>query len=114
MRVLLRELAHVRTGDKGDTSNVAVIAYQARHFPYLAEQLTAEAFKDFYQGLIRGDVERYCVERLGVMNFVAHGALAGGVSRSLRLDNFGKALGAAILGFQVDLPGSEDDLLERP
>lgn len=104
MRVLLQHLAHVRSGDKGNTSNISVIAYDAALYPMLKEQLTAERFRAFYGGAIKGAVERYEIDRLAALNFVAHGALGGGVSRSLSLDNYGKALAAAILGFELDIP----------
>jgi hypothetical protein len=104
MRVRLQHVAHVRAGDKGDTSNISVIAYDEALYPVLKEQLTADRFRAFYGGAIQGAVERYEIDRLGALNFVAHGALGGGVSRSLSLDNYGKALGAAILGFELEVP----------
>jgi hypothetical protein len=104
MRVKLQRAAHTRSGDKGDTSNVAVIAYSAELYPFLKEQLTAERFAAFYAGVVAGPVERYAVDALGVLNFVAHGALGGGVSRSLRLDQYGKSLAAAVLGFELEIP----------
>ena len=104
MRVKLQHVAHVRSGDKGNTSNIAVIAYSPDLFPHLKEQLTAERFKAFYAGMVNGPVDRYSVDHLGVLNFVAQGALGGGVSRSLCLDNYGKALSAAALGFELDIP----------
>jgi len=106
MRVLLQHLAHTRSGDKGNTSNISVFAYEPEFYDLLKTQLTAERFKDFYRGVIKGDVVRYEVENIHAMNFVAHGALGGGVSRSLCLDNYGKALSAAILGFEIDVPES--------
>lgn len=113
MKVMLRHLAHVRSGDKGDTANVAVIAYEPELYPVLKEQLTAARFREFYAGVVFGDVLRYEVDGLGVLNFVAHGALGGGVSRSLSLDNYGKALCAAILGFEIDLPDRLRGLLRN-
>jgi len=101
MKVMLQHLAHARSGDKGDTSNIAVFAYEPEFYPLLKEQLTAERFKSFYAGAIRGEVLRYEVDNLQAMNFVCHGALGGGVSRSLCLDNYGKALSAAVLGFEI-------------
>ncbi|MGE0313957.1 MAG: hypothetical protein AB7P21_20295 [Lautropia sp.] len=104
MRVRLQRIAHARSGDKGDISNIAVFAYDAAFYPALCEQLTADALKAHYRGAIRGEVLRYEAPNLLALNFVAHGALGGGVSRSLGLDNYGKALSAAILGFVVDVP----------
>lgn len=104
MHIMLQHVAHVRSGDKGNTSNITVIAYDGELYPYLKDQLTAERFKAFYAGVVTGPVERYAVDHLWVLNFVAHGALGGGVSRSLCLDNYGKALSAAVLGFMLDIP----------
>jgi hypothetical protein len=104
MKVKLQHVAHARSGDKGDTSNIAVFAYEPELYPLLVEQLSAERFKRFYGGAIRGEVHRYPVEALHAINFVCHGALGGGVSRSLCLDNYGKALSAAVLGFEIDVP----------
>ena len=104
MRVKLQHVAHSRSGDKGNTSNIMVIAYEPEFYPLLKSQLTAEKFKAFYAGTVKGDVLRYEVDGIGALNFVAHGALGGGVSRSLCLDNYGKALSAAVLGFEVEVP----------
>ncbi len=104
MRVKLQHVAHARSGDKGNTANIAVIAYDAALYPFLKEQLTAERLKAFYRGVITGKVERYAVDGLCALNFVAHGALGGGVSRSLCLDNYGKALSGAVLGFELEIP----------
>lgn len=104
MKVLLQHLAHARSGDKGNTSNIAVFAYEPEFYALLKEQLSAQVFKDFYNGVITGEVLRYPIDNLHAINFVCHGALGGGVSRSLSLDNYGKALSAAILGFEIDVP----------
>jgi hypothetical protein len=114
MKVPLRALAHTRSGDKGDTSNVTVIAYDPAQFPAIREQLTAERFKAHYAGVVRGEVTRYEVPRLGVLNFVARGALGGGVSRSLCLDNYGKTLSARILDFPIELPDRLANRLRGP
>lgn len=104
MKVPLRHLAHVRAGDKGNTSNIGVFAYHDELYPILKEQLTAAAFKTFYGSLVEGEVDRFEVDSISGMNFVARGALAGGVSRSLRLDPYGKTLSSAILAFELDVP----------
>jgi hypothetical protein len=104
MRIKLQHVAHVRSGDKGNTSNITVIAYTADLYAVLKEQLSAERLKEFYHGVVNGQVERYAVDRIGALNFVAHDALGGGVSRSLCLDNYGKALSSAILAFELDVP----------
>ncbi|MBF5004819.1 AtuA-related protein [Diaphorobacter caeni] len=102
--VRLERVAHTRSGDKGNTSNIAVFAYEPALYPLLREQLTAARFKAFHREAIKGEVLRYEVENIHALNFVAHGALGGGVSRSLALDNYGKALSAAILGFEIEVP----------
>lgn len=111
MRVTLQHVAHARSGDKGNTANIAVIAYAPEFYPALKEQLTADRVKAFYKGAITGRVERYAIDSLGALNFVADGALGGGVSRSLCLDNYGKALSAALLGFELDVPDEHRALL---
>jgi hypothetical protein len=108
--VQLQHLAHARSGDKGNTSNISVFAYEPEFYPLLKEQLTAERFKAFYGAAITGPVLRYEVDNIEALNFVAHGALGGGVSRSLALDNYGKALSAAILGFRIEVP---DEMVPR-
>jgi hypothetical protein len=104
MKVKLQHVAHARSGDKGDTSNISVFAYEPEFYPLLKEQLTAERLKAFYGGAIRGEVIRYEAANIDALNFVCHGALGGGVSRSLCLDNYGKALSAAVLGFLIEVP----------
>jgi hypothetical protein len=104
MQVILQNVAHVRSGDKGDTACIAVIAYSSDLYALLKAQLSAEAFKAFYRGAIKGEVRRYEVDGLGALQFVAEGALGGGVSRSLCFDNYGKALCSAILAYPVEVP----------
>ena len=111
MKVKLQHVAHCRSGDKGDTSNISVFAYEPELYPLLRDQLTAERFKAYYAGAIKGPVTRYEAENLHAMNFVCQGALGGGVSRSQCLDNYGKALSAAILGFELEVPDSLAGLL---
>jgi hypothetical protein len=104
MKVMLRHAAHVRTGDKGNISNVGVFAYADELYPLIKEQLTAERFKKFYEGVILGSVARYEVDSVCGLNFVAQDALGGGVSRGIRLDPYGKSLSSAILAFELDVP----------
>jgi len=104
IKVPLQHLAHTRSGDKGNISNIAVFAYEPEFYELLKTQLTAEKFKQHYRHAIKGEVERYEIDAIHAMNFVAHGALGGGVSRSLSLDNYGKALSSAILGFIIEVP----------
>ncbi|UOM33278.1 hypothetical protein [Acuticoccus sp. I52.16.1] len=104
MKVPLRALAHSRSGDKGNTSNITVIAYESEFYPHIKEQITDAAVRSHYDGVVTGTVTRYDVDKLGVLNFVCEGALGGGVSRSLCLDNYGKSLAAAILTMEVEIP----------
>lgn len=113
MRVRLQHVAHTRSGDKGNTSNICVIAYDEALYPLLKAQLTAERFHAHYAGTVAGPVVRYEVDGLAALNFVAHGALGGGVSRSLCLDNYGKSLSAAILGFELEVPEALRDRLRN-
>lgn len=111
MYINLRHVAHVRAGDKGNTSNIAVIAYHPQLFPILQAQLTAQALQAHYQGMIEGEVYRYEVTGISALNFVAHKALGGGVSRSMRLDPYGKSLSAALLSFVLEIPSELGRLL---
>jgi hypothetical protein len=97
----LRELAHSRTGDKGDTSNISLIAYESADYPLLVQYVTAERVRAHFAGIVRGDVTRYELPRLGALNFVMEGALGGGVTRSLALDAHGKSLSSALLSMAI-------------
>lgn len=99
----LRDLAHTRAGDKGDISCLSVIAYRAEDFAVLEQHVTAERVRAHFSELVHGDVERYVLPQLGALNFVLHGALAGGVTRSLALDAHGKSLSSALL--TLEIPG---------
>lgn len=111
MRVQLQHVAHCRSGDKGNTSNISVIAYAPELYQVLCEQLTAERFREYYAGVVTGEVIRYEIHGLHSLNFVAHGALGGGVSRSLCLDNYGKSLASRILAFEINVPDEFAPLL---
>jgi hypothetical protein len=97
----LRAIAHSRTGDKGDISNIAVIAYDAKDYPLLERHVTAERVKEHFSEIVRGEVVRHALPGLGALNFVLGGALGGGVTRSLALDAHGKCLGSAILDLEI-------------
>ena len=88
----LYEVAHSRTGDKGDISNISVIAYDMKDYEFLKEAVTAEKVKSFFKDVVRGDVVRYELPEIGALNFVMDKALGGGVTRSLNLDAHGKCL----------------------
>jgi hypothetical protein len=98
----LRDLAHSRTGDKGDTSNISVIAYREADYPLLVRHVTAERVKEFFSGVVKGEVVRYEMPGVAALNFVMYRALGGGVTRTLALDIHGKCLASALL--ELDVP----------
>ncbi|WP_068083266.1 AtuA-related protein [Novosphingobium rosa] len=97
----LRDIAHARTGDKGDTSQICVFARHADDFPRLERELTAQRVADHLTMLKPRRIERHVLPNLGAVNFVLHGALSGGVTRSLALDAHGKTLGAQLLDMEM-------------
>jgi hypothetical protein len=99
---LLRELAHTRTGDKGNRSTLSVIAYRAEDYPRLLAALTPQRIKAHFAGVVVGDVIRYELPHLQAMNFVMQQSLGGGVTRSLALDAHGKCLASALLHLTID------------
>jgi hypothetical protein len=98
----LREIAHSRTGDKGNISNISVIAYDAGHYRLLLEQVTAERVRSHFAGVVQGEVVRYELPKIAALNFVMAGALGGGVTRSLALDAHGKSLSSALLDLEIE------------
>lgn len=102
MMVPLARIAHTRSGDKGDTCNIGVIAYEQRHYPLLVREVTAERVKQYLGDLVKGPVERFELPNLGALNFLCHEALGGGGTVSLRVDAQGKTLGAALLGMHIE------------
>jgi hypothetical protein len=102
-RVKLRQIAHARAGDKGDTSSVSLIVYDRRHYPIVERLVTAERVKEHFGPLVQGEVKRYDLPGLGAFNFVMSGALAGGVTRSLALDIHGKSRSSVLLELELDL-----------
>ena len=103
MKVLLSELAHTRSGDKGDTCNIGVIAFREADYPVLAREVTAERVKRHFGDLVLGSVERFELPNLGALNFLLHGALGGGGTVSLRTDAQGKTFGAGLLALEIDV-----------
>jgi hypothetical protein len=97
----LREVAHSRTGDKGNISNISLIAYRMEMYPLLKEQVTAERVKAWFQEIVQGEVRRYELPKIGALNFVLFDALGGGVTRSLALDRHGKSLSSALLEMEI-------------
>lgn len=108
MRILLGEIAHTRSGDKGDTANIGVIAWKPEHYPILVREVTADRVKQFFGALVEGEVERFELPNLSALNFLLHKALGGGGTLSLRIDAQGKTLGAALLRLGIDV--TEGDL----
>ncbi len=106
-RVPLRQIAHARSGDKGNRSNLAIFAYEPEHYEILRQQITAERLKDTFGGVLRGPVKRYELPNLHGLNFVMDQALEGGVNESLNLDGHGKSWSAMVLALEVDLKFSE-------
>jgi hypothetical protein len=102
----LRELAHSRTGDKGNTSNISVIAFDAKDFPLLKQQVTAERVKAHFAGVVQGEVVRYELPNIAALNFVMDKTLGGGVTRSLALDAHGKSLSSALLDLDIEPPNN--------
>ena len=98
----VRDIAHARAGDKGDISNLSLIAYRIEDYALLERQITAERVKAHFAGIVHGPVERFLLPGLGAMNFVMHGALGGGVTRSLALDAHGKSLASALLDIDIE------------
>ncbi len=107
MKIPLSRIAHTRSGDKGDTCNIGVIAYDERHYPVLLREVTAERVKRHFGWLVQGDVERHELANLGALNFLLHGALGGGGTVSLRTDAQGKTFGAGLLGLEIEAPELE-------
>jgi hypothetical protein len=103
MKVALAQIAHTRSGDKGDTCNIGVIVYDPRHYPALVRQLTPERVKAYFGELVKGKVERFELPNLGALNFLLHQALGGGGTVSLRTDPQGKTFGAALLRMEVEI-----------
>lgn len=99
----LSEIAHTRSGDKGDTANVGVIALRPEYYAALVRELTPERVKAFFGDRVQGKVERFELPNLGALNFLLHGALGGGGTVSLRIDAQGKTYGAALLRMQIDV-----------
>jgi hypothetical protein len=98
----LREIAHSRTGDKGNISNISVIAYDEKDYPLLLNQVTSARVKAHFEGVVEGEVVRYELPKLFALNFVMDRALGGGVTRSLALDAHGKSLSSALLDLEID------------
>jgi hypothetical protein len=103
-KVRLLELAHARSGDKGDTANVGLIALEPRYYPILVRQVTAAKVARHFKGIIKGKVERFELPNLNALNFLLHGALGGGGTLSLKTDAQGKVFSTALLRMEIPVP----------
>ena len=114
MRVRLRDIAHARSGDKGDVANVGVIALRPEWYEVLDRYLTRERVAKHFEDLITGPVERYELPNLGALNFLLFGALDGGGTLSLKVDAQGKVMSTALLRLLLDVPDAEAERLKLP
>lgn len=100
----LWEIAHARSGDKGNISNISLIVYDKKNYPLLEEKVTAEVVKAWFAEIVKGDVQRFELPQLGALNFVLYDALSGGVTSSITLDKHGKSLSSHLLDMDVTVP----------
>ena len=107
MKVQLITLAHGRSGDKGDTANVGLIALRDQYYPLLVREVTADAVKEHFGDMVKGDVERFELPNLNALNFLLHGSLGGGGTLSLMTDAQGKTFSTALLRMFINVPDSE-------
>jgi hypothetical protein len=106
--VQLRVLAHARSGDKGDTANVGLIALKPEYYPVLVREVTAARVAKHFTGVITGKVERFELSNLHALNFLLHGALGGGGTLSLKTDAQGKVFSTALLRMEIPIPSGLD------
>ncbi len=111
MKIRLIDIAHARSGDKGDTGNVGVIALRQEYYPLLAKYLTTERVRAHFTGIALGSVERFELPNLWALNFLLHNALGGGGTTSLKHDAQGKTLSSAMLRMELEI--EEQIVVER-
>ena len=114
MKVRLVDIAHARSGDKGDTANVGVIANRVEWYPLLARELTRDRVAEHFRGMITGGVDRFELPNLAALNFLLHGALGGGGTLSLKTDAQGKVYSTALLRMVLDISDDEVRRLALP
>jgi hypothetical protein len=114
MKVRLVDIAHTRSGDKGDTANVGVIALKPEWYPLIARELSTDRVRKHFQGMITGEVNRFELPNLNALNFLLHGALGGGGTLSLKTDAQGKVYSTAMLRMVLDIPDDEAKSLGLP
>ena len=107
MKVKLIKLAHARSGDKGDTANVGLIALREESYSILVREVTAARVKEHFKGICNGEVERFELPNLGALNFLLHGSLGGGGTLSLMTDAQGKTFSTALLRMEIDVTDDE-------
>ena len=103
MKIQLRQIAHARSGDKGDTANIGLIALKTEYYPILVQEVTAERVKQHFTGICKGAVERYELPNLKALNFLLHQSLGGGGTISLKTDPQGKTLSSALLRMEIEV-----------
>ena len=106
MRIKLIDIAHGRSGDKGDAANIGIIAYDDKGYEIIKNHLTAEKVKEHFTGICKGNVDRYELPNIRALNFMLHNTLGGGGTVSLKHDAQGKTLAAALLRIELDIPDS--------
>ncbi len=114
MRVRLLDIAHARSGDKGDTANVGVIARRPEWYAILERYVTRDRVAQHFAGVIEGGVDRYTLPNLKALNFLLHGALDGGGTLSLKTDAQGKVFSTALLRMEIDVPDAEARASQLP
>jgi len=107
MQVQLTKLAHARSGDKGDTANVGLIALRDEFYPLLVREVTAARVKEHFKGICKGEVERFDLPNLGALNFLLHESLGGGGTLSLMTDAQGKTFSTALLRMEIEVSDDE-------
>src|SRR5438045_9243471 len=107
MKIQLAKLAHARSGDKGDTANLGLIALHDEFFPLLVREVTAARVKEHFRGICKGEVERFELPNLGALNFLLHESLGGGGTLSLMTDAQGKTFSTALLRMEIEVPDGE-------
>ncbi|MGB9696646.1 MAG: AtuA-related protein [Ignavibacteria bacterium] len=103
MKILLKDICHARSGDKGDTANIGLIAYDEKGYEIISKYLTAEKVKEYFKGVCLGEVERYEMPNIRALNFLLHNTLGGGGTVSLKLDAQGKTLASALLLMEIEI-----------
>lgn len=113
MRVRLLDIAHARSGDKGDTANIGLIALKEEFYPVIVQEVTCERVKEHFKGICQGPVECFELPNLRALNFLLHDSLGGGGTLSLKTDGQAKTFSAALLRMELEIPDELSPLIER-